>query len=327
MPADAEFVEGLAAALASRGASIRLAPSPPIPNPFRLSFQHDGRTYRTLVHVRRLTPQRGIDTDHHRAADEWHAQMIFDGSVRGSGVRNLLERVRGYRSVLLGYVHLAGTFVVVGWDANRRAEYAYSRSLQIKESTLRRAAESGVAQQASRGGEIVVAFRGEFFPEYLSGTTALHAVVDGEETAEAEPDIPLDVLQPRERRAVLVTRAVRDIRFKNFFATNYRKCVVCGLDARMLLEAAHIVAVAEVAGNDHPSNGLQLCRNCHALFDAGALRIRPDYVIEIPDVDSLGASTAGLYRAFQGAHLQLPKMRRALLPDPAKLSLVYDRRR
>jgi len=222
-------------------------------------------------------------------------------------------------------VPLVGSLVVVAWDVNRRAEYAYSRSLQVKESTLRRAKKLGVAQQASRGGEIVVAFRGEFFREYLAGKTALHATVDDREQAGSEPDVPPDVLQPRARRAVLGTRAVRDIRFKNFLAANYRKCVVCGLDSRMLLEAAHIVAVSEATGSDHPSNGLCLCRNCHALFDAGTLRIRPDYVIEIPPVDGLGTRAAELYRTFHGARLQLPRLGRDLLPDPAKLERAYER--
>ncbi|MGH7616809.1 MAG: HNH endonuclease [Gemmatimonadaceae bacterium] len=328
VPADAEFVDGLSLALRGRGASISELPDGIATNPFPLTFEHEARLYKALVHVRRLTPQRGVGTDHHRGADEWHAQMIFDNSRRGRGVRNRLARRPAYRTVLLGYAEIGTAFVIAAWDAKRRAEYAYSRSLQVRERTLHQAAEFGVGQQQSRGDETVVAFRPEFFPEYLASTADLHAAVDTGGEPETEADIPEDFFGPRDRRIVSSNRPVRDVRFKNFVARHYAMCVVCKLDSDALLHAAHIVPVADPRSSDHPSNGLLLCRNCHALFDAGLLLVRPDYTVEIPrHFRVLETHAAKTYRALDGHRLHLPRIRAEFLPDPAKLAATYELRR
>lgn len=328
MPADARFVGGLAAALNMRGASIVELPALPAPNPFRLTFAQEGRLYRALVHVRLLTPQRGIATDHHRGADEWHAQMIFDDSRRGRRVRNRLARRASYRTVLLGYSHFRRALIIAAWDPRRRAEYAYSRSLQVKESTLVQAAQFGVGQQQSRGNEIVVAFRAEFLPEYLGDVADLHDIVDTAREPQTEADIPPDFFGPRDRRVLTGTRPVRDVRFKNFISRHYPICAVCGLDSPPLLQAAHIIGVADPRSSDHPSNGLRLCRNCHALFDSGLLLFRPDYTIEISRLlASPGTRAAEAYRALDGERLKLPRIRSEFLPDPEKLAATYQIRR
>lgn len=325
LPADAEFIQALGAALQSRGANVPALPAALAPNPFPLIFTFDGGLYRALIYVRRLTPQRGADTDHNRGEDEWHAQMIFDDSIRGRGVRNRLGHRPGYRTVLLGYLQSRNALVVVGWDAERRAEYAFSRSLQVREGTILQARRFGVGQQTSRRGEIVVAFRAKFFPEYLSGVRALHEEVEPAAEPPNDADIPADFFGPRDRRPLTGTRPVRDIRFKDFITAKYHSCAVCGMDSEILLQAAHIIGVAEPGGSDHPSNGLRLCRNCHALYDAGDLLIRSDYVIEFPHLDALGAHTVQTYRDFDGNSLRLPQIRPEYRPDPAKLAFVYER--
>ena len=328
MPADAEIVQGLSDALRARGASISQLPVGTATNPFALTFTLEARLFRALVHVRLLTPQRGPGTDHHRGADEWHTQMIFDDSRRGRGVRNRLSRKPGYRTVLLGYSMIGRTLVIAAWDVIRRAEYAYSRSLQIRERTLSQAAEFGVGQQVSRGGEIVVAFRAEFFPEYLADAVDLHAIVDTSGEPDTEDDIPEDFFGPRDRRILSGTRALRDVRFKSFVARHYEMCAVCGLDASALLQAAHVIPVADPRSSDHPSNGVRLCRNCHALFDAGILLIRPDYTIEIvKGVLEFGTRASETYGAFDGARLRLPRVREEFLPSPEKLAATYELRR
>jgi len=228
----------------------------------------------------------------------------------------------------LGYSQVGTAIIIAAWDAKRRAEYAYSRSLQVRESTLHQAAEFGVGQQASRAGEIVVAFRAEFLPEYLAGTGDLHTIVDTGGEPETEADIPEDFFGPRDRRIISGTQAVRDVRFKNFVTRHYAACAVCGLDAAALLHAAHIIPVADLRSSDHPSNGLRLCRNCHALFDAGLLLLRPDYTIEIPRyLATLGRHAAEMYAALNGQRLRLPRIRDAFLPSPEKLAATYELRR
>lgn len=324
LPADFQFVHDLGAALASRGVRVSMLPVDPAPNPFPMEFTVDEEGYRALVHVRRLTPQRGVGTDHNRGADEWHAQMIFDNSTRGRGIRNTLRGRRGYRTVLLGYVRFPDAFILVGWDVQKRVEYAYSRSLQVREATIQRARTFGISQQTSRGEEIVVAFRAEFFPEYVAGAPELHRELEPAEMR-SEEDVPVDFFGPRDRRVLSGTRPIRDIRFKNFISAKYQACAVCGVEAAILLQAAHIIGVSEASGSDHPSNGLRLCRNCHAMYDAGDLLIRSDYLIELPKLDRLGVHTAQLYRQVHGTFLRLPRIRRDYLPDPEKLAAVYKR--
>lgn len=62
-----------------------------VDNPFRVHFRKDDQVLHLIVHARRLTPQKGKGTDHHRPPGEFHAQMIFDGDRRGAGVRNYLR--------------------------------------------------------------------------------------------------------------------------------------------------------------------------------------------------------------------------------------------
>lgn len=59
------------------------------------------------------------------------------------------------------------------------------------------------------------------------------------------------------------------------------QCAVCNLKLGKLLEAAHIVADRDQAGDPVVTNGLSLCRIHHGAYDADLVGISPDYVIEI----------------------------------------------
>lgn len=47
------------------------------------------------------------------------------------------------------------------------------------------------------------------------------------------------------------------------------------MNLKPLLDAAHIRGVAD-RGSDNPRNGLILCKNHHAAFDAGLLNLHPE---------------------------------------------------
>lgn len=337
MPAVPGFIGVVASALRSRGAEL-LEPGARenLPNPFGLVFDGPLGIQRALVHVRRATPQHGDRTDHGRPPGEWHAQMIFDDSRRGQGVRNTLHEREGYRTVLFGFAEIDGAFVIAAWDARRKREYAYSRSLQIKDDTLLDALQGGVGQQEVKHSEIVAAFRPEFLPEYLRDYLEIHrAVVPGRPTpdhGENRPrqtsghgiEPPEDFFGPRDRKSA-GSRAVRDVRFAAFLADHYRCCAVCGIGVEAVLEAAHIVPVA-LGGSDHPSNGIRLCRNCHALFDNGLLLLTGDYEIVVTlDLERLLKGEVATYTAPNNGILILPRISADLLPEPAKLRATYDR--
>ena len=88
-------------------------------------------------------------------------------------------------------------------------------------------------------------------------------------------------LPARERRKVLqlVTRKVRDARFRTnvLRAYDYR-CCMCGLQLD-LLDAAHIIPVEHDRGTDETKNGLSLCALHHRAFDHALVAIKTDYSI------------------------------------------------
>jgi putative restriction endonuclease len=61
------------------------------------------------------------------------------------------------------------------------------------------------------------------------------------------------------------------------------RCAVCNIELKCLLDAAHIRGVAD-KGSDDPRNGLILCKNHHAAFDAGLLNFHPETgAVELSD--------------------------------------------
>jgi hypothetical protein len=352
VPADQIFITAIIDAIHARGGRIDEAPEGAGPNPFPLAFELEGRHHRALVYVRRTTPQQGAGTDHGRPAGEWHTQMIFDDSRRGAGERNTLEAREGYTTVLFGYAERPDGIVIAAWDPTTKREFAYSRSLQVRDDALAEAEQGGIAQRRTRrGDEIVVAFRPEFLPEYLECFTRYHhdiavpeappapaplggpspvAPADAAEGStrrrrSAAPPPSPDFFGPRDRRSA-GDRAVRDVRFKAFITDHYDGCAICEIQISAVLEAAHIIPVSDERGSDHPSNGLRLCRNCHSLYDAGLLLIRRDYGIEVsPRFAALSPGDAAAYTERQ--QLVLPGLDAEYLPNPDALEQIYQARR
>ena len=80
-----------------------------------------------------------------------------------------------------------------------------------------------------------------------------------------------------ERRTVEIrsTLRVRNAGFRSAVLRNFLyKCACCGIDIPDLLEAAHIVPVAN-DGTDHPSNGIALCPTHHSAFDRHYFTFEP----------------------------------------------------
>lgn len=299
-----------------------------------MSFALDETVYRGLVHVRHLTPQRGPSTDHGRPGGEWHVQMIFDGDRRGSGSRNFLRTRDYYPTVLLGFRLFQDRPLIVAWDPSDKSEYGYSRSLQIREATLIEAAATGIGLALASSGDVVVAFRMEFLPEYLRDMAVLHSLSTlgsyEESTVREASDRNL---QPgsgtriHESVGRVDSRPVRDIRFIATITDCYPACAICGAQTPAMLDAARISLTGDDTSAD-PSNGLRLCRNCHRLFDAGLLLIRPDHVIEVaPEFAVESPRDAELYGRPECQRLRAPALTSRCQPDSERLRLVYERNR
>jgi predicted restriction endonuclease len=80
----------------------------------------------------------------------------------------------------------------------------------------------------------------------------------------------------RQERAQIEQRLKRSPRFA--FEVGKRcgwRCAVCAVDLKPLLDAAHIRGVAD-RGSDDPRNGLILCKNHRAAFDARLINFHPE---------------------------------------------------
>jgi putative restriction endonuclease len=105
------------------------------------------------------------------------------------------------------------------------------------------------------------------------------------------------------------------------------QCSLCQLRHRELLDAAHIIADSDLAGEPVVTNGIALCKLHHAAFDSFILGISPDYVVHVrPDV--LAEHDGPLLRyglqALHGARLMLPHAP-AQWPDREALEQRYAR--
>ncbi len=283
MPTNEAVAAGLVAALQRAGFTITEQPDPD-ENPCRVGLS--GAPPITLVvHSARLTPQRRggpTPSTHGRPEGEWHMQMIFDGDQRGSGIRNHLRSTANGTILLLGYVESPDGRVYAAYDPRRHQEYAYSKSLQVKEDTLDDAAEHGIAFQLRANGEVIVGFREEFFPWYLEQAAQYHtlrapdlvAVRDAAERdiAGAPPTLA-GAAGARERRVGIVSRVVRDRLFSRAVRSVYRCCATCGLRFPPVLQGAHIIPVTEPGSSDTYDNALGLCPLCHRLYDEGYILI------------------------------------------------------
>lgn len=305
MPLERAIANVLVEAMYEAGWQIEdVLPPGDASNPVRLTFRKGDAERRLLVHARRLTPQwrEGDEpSTHGRPAGEFHAQMIFDGDQRGAGIRNRLRQEPGTLTLLMGYYLPEQEYIFAAYDPARHLEYAYSKSLQVKQETLRQAQRYGMFFQPRATGERIVAFRASFFPDYVDAFESLHTVPDTALAQEADVDTALEVhailfpveeveeeaappdLEPRERQRVVstVTRITRNAQFSTGIRRVYDHCAICGFQYGDVLEAAHIVPASDPTSTDTYDNGLGLCPLCHKLYDKGYVLVDGDYYISL----------------------------------------------
>ena len=83
----------------------------------------------------------------------------------------------------------------------------------------------------------------------------------------------LDETETNNRGKRTVKQYNRSAKFRNdVLEACGAQCAVCGCEERVILQAAHIEAVAD-GGSDDPKNGICLCANHHLMFDHDLIRI------------------------------------------------------
>jgi putative restriction endonuclease len=140
---------------------------------------------------------------------------------------------------------------------------------------------------------------------------------------------PVPVLDPIERKYLVRETRVRihQRRFRGRVLAAYRdSCAICRLKELRLLDAAHIVGDAEVAGEPLVSNGLSLCSIHHRAFDQDLVGISPNYDVHVSKrlLDDEDGPMLELLKTFHGGRIVLPSSV-AARPDREQLALRFER--
>ncbi|MEB2288745.1 MAG: HNH endonuclease [Anaerolineae bacterium] len=351
MAFDKDFANALVETMANAGWHTVLPTRGELPNPLHITFS--GRTtLRLIIYARRLTRQSSDVSNHHRPLGEMHLQLLFDGDRRGAGERNRLLFRDDALTLLLGFYQAPdNTYVVAACDPQYHQEYAYSASVQVKNGAVQQASEEGIAFYIKTSGETVVVFQLEGIAEYIQTARELHSMTT-ETVSKALQDrmLPPSTRRTfaasleqvtkampglrdteRRQRTESLMRYVRNQGFREGIVRAYRRCAICGFQYDYILEAAHIIPVAE-GGTDTYDNGLALCPTCHEMFDKGYILVDRDYGIHINTRYAEEFDQAGLADSLN--RLKETLRRTLWLPDnenyhPAKgnLQRTFEMRR
>lgn len=173
------------------------------------------------------------------------------------------------------------------------------------------------------------------WPVYIVGDDpaklTFSAVIDDASNATTVANAATVAEEPIARRryvTALVRRRLHQQTFRVRVLRAYRKqCALCRLKHEALLDAAHIVADVDPAGEPRVPNGLSLCKIHHAAYDRLVIGITPDYTVTIRQ-DILEEEDGPMLRhGLQGLHgqrLVLPR-RAEWRPDRGALEMRYER--
>jgi putative restriction endonuclease len=142
---------------------------------------------------------------------------------------------------------------------------------------------------------------------------------------EREPVLADDPIQRRYAVREMRVR-VHQARFRGRVLPAYRdRCAVCRLKELRLLDAAHIVADVEDAGEPLVSNGLSLCSIHHRAYDQDLLAVSPDYRVEVSRRlrDDEDGPMLDLLKGSHGTPIVVPE-RRTWRPDRERLARRYE---
>ena len=202
----------------------------------------------------------------------------------------IIELDKSYKTLILGYYDLLKVFAA--WDASKHHAPGYSASFQIREANLIQASLTGFSPCNKGNGEIAVAFKPEFFVEYVRHLDTLHSFGQSsddfsilEETTKNEIIPNTELIQqvsiPRREVFQTVCKRQRDSRFsaKVLSAYNYR-CAFSGIQLK-LVDAAHILPVSEDESTDETCNGIALSALHHRAYDKGLITFNDEYRVLI----------------------------------------------
>ena len=285
-------------------------------HPFHLRlFRGDERGFSLHIYIWNCTHGGGSA----RAEDEYRIQL--------TGV--VPERHPGEVTLLLGWHDGYGVFV--GWDITKHSgQDSKSPSAQVKEVALANAHTHAFSIHQRHNGEIAVAFRPEFLVEYALNAESLHKTGKAAEdlsllnSLDSITDAQIGAVASKQRQIILTQIAKKyrayDFRQRVLGAYEHR-CAACGVQLK-LIDAAHIVPVADPTSTDETTNGIALCKIHHAAMDRKLISFDEKYKIEISESEIERLAEVGLaggireFKQHLKAAIILPTDRRDY-PSPA----------
>ncbi len=244
-------------------------------HPFRIKIYNREESYFLKIFIWNLTHGGG----HKRAVNEYRIQVKVDEFAPEIG----------YKSLILGY--WVDMEIFAGFDFSKHIGIpGYSSSMQIKEENLRKAHIYGFSACDKGNQEIAIAFRPDFFVEYVRNLEQFHNYGTAqqdfrilEEITEQKIELNNEVLQkiaePRQKTLITINKKLRDNSFKSRVLTAYNhRCAVCNIQLK-LVDAAHILPVSYETSTDETRNGIALCALHHRAYDASLITFGEKYQI------------------------------------------------
>lgn len=250
--------------------------SDPKYHPFRLKIYNEKESYNIRIYIWHLTHGGGSA----RPVDEYRIQI--------TGVDHFEAEVGG-KTLILGWWEEGNVFA--GFDFNKHiGNLGFSPSIQIREAALRKAYVNGFSPWTKENQETAIAFRTDFFVEYVRNLESLHSFGESKNDFEALENIANrpneindtiieSISPPRQLTVTSVTKKISDNGFKARVLNAYsQKCAFCGLQLK-LVDAAHILPVSYSESTDETCNGISMCALHHRAFDRSLVTINMEYQI------------------------------------------------
>ena len=202
----------------------------------------------------------------------------------------LLLNPNGY-TVLMGYHAETGMFA--GFDlAKHRIFTTGSPSVQISLDTLDIALQNGFGFSLKENEEIVIGIRPDMFIQYCINAHELHLngnvefldilQTSTQEFDHSQFDQQINQL-PTERKLIVqkVQKFSRESKFRKIVLSAYEnRCAISRMQLK-LLDAAHILPVANQYSTDNINNGLALNPTLHRAYDNALIYIDENFLIKL----------------------------------------------
>ncbi len=244
------------------------------PNNFSAIIYNETKQVRLCIYIWHLIQNGGAA----RAPDEYRIQI--------TGASHF-EQHAGEKTVILGWWDSVGVFA--GFDYTKHTgKLGFSPSMQIREESLRKALINGFSPCNKGNNEIAVAFRPDFFVNYIQCLDQLHSFGTStkdfkvlEEVSDQPLELNTELIQQvskkRQIAVIQLSKKLRDTSFKARVLNAYgNKCAFSGLQLK-LVDAAHILPVSHDSSSDDTANGIALSALYHRAYDRGIVTFNEQY--------------------------------------------------